>query len=639
MELPDDRARLARANESLTRELLDAYEEIDLLHTLNGIFATSADIDEMGGRLLEEAAAALRAEAAFLVYTGEGMEEIEPALRGIEADEVQAFVSVAGARLLAGEPALLDRAEAAGYAPRPLMCVPLRSPDGIFGALGLLRTPAAAPFSAGDLKAAEILAGQASAVIVRKRNLDLAYLSARLRQSNDALQALLEIGRELSRTLDLDRVLAAVVNLSSRVAAYDRAAVALKEGTRWRLRAVSGQDRIDRARPELAELERLLARLGERESDLLVEAGPDGVPQAEPPDLQRHLAAYFEQSGTRALHAIRLADEDGLLGILSFERTALPGLSERERELVAGLANQSTVALRNAQLYRQVPLLTLLEPMLARQRWLRKLPWTRRAAGAAAVVILGALAFVPFPLRIGGNAILAPARTVTVSTLVPGRLASVEVREGEQVGAGQPLAHLDDREYRLKREEAKARLAGAERLISQAEAAGDPRRAAVERGRLELLRAEVAAVDAAIAESVLRAPEAGVILTPRLRERQGERLEAGATFCTIAALDVLEAEIGVPESDASYVRRGMPAEVRLYRDPATTLRGEIRTLNPAAEERDGGIVVVARVSLPNVDRKLLPGMGGRARIVAGREPLGYCLLRRPARWVRSWIWL
>jgi len=638
MERPDDRERVARANESLTRELLDAYEEIDLLHTLNGIFATSADIDEMGGRLLEEAAAALRADAAFLVYTGEGMEQIEPALRGVEAEEVQAFVSVAGSRLLAGEPALLDRAEAEGYAPRPLLCVPLRSPDGIFGALGLLRRTDSSPFSAGDLKTAEILAGQASAVIVRKRNLDLAYLSARLRQSNDALQALLEIGRELTRTLDLDRVLAAVVNLSSRVAAYDRAAVALKDGTRWRLRAVSGQEKVDRGRPELAELERLLARLGERESDLLVEAGADGQPHVEPPDLQRHLAAYFEQSGMRALYAIRLADEDGLLGILAFERAVPPGLSERERELVAGLANQATVALRNAQLYRQVPLLTLLEPMLARQRWLRRLPWSRRAAGAAAVVVLGALAWIPFPLRVGGNAILAPARTVTVSTLVPGRLAEIEAREGDQVIAGQALARLDDREYRLRREEARTQLVAAERLIAQAEAAGDPRRAAVERERLERLQAELTAADVALAETVLRAPEAGVILTPRLRERRGERLEAGAALCTLAALDALEAEIGVPESEAAYVREGMPAEVRLYRDPAKTLHGEVHRLHPAAEERDGEIVVVARVPLTNPDGVLLPGMGGRARIVAGRGPLGYCLLRRPARWVRSWIW-
>ena len=38
----DELKRLQDTNQSLTRELLAAYEELDLLHTLASIFATSA---------------------------------------------------------------------------------------------------------------------------------------------------------------------------------------------------------------------------------------------------------------------------------------------------------------------------------------------------------------------------------------------------------------------------------------------------------------------------------------------------------------------------------------------------------------------------------------------------------------------
>ena len=44
----DELKRLQETNQSLTRELLSAYEELNLLHTLASIFATSADVDEMG---------------------------------------------------------------------------------------------------------------------------------------------------------------------------------------------------------------------------------------------------------------------------------------------------------------------------------------------------------------------------------------------------------------------------------------------------------------------------------------------------------------------------------------------------------------------------------------------------------------
>lgn len=640
MEPPDDRLRLERANQSLTRELLAAYEELDLLHTLNGIFAASADIDEMGERLVAEAVEALGAGAGFLAYTGEGMEGIAPVLRGAGADEVQAFVRIAAPRILAGAPALLDRAEAEGFAPRPLLCVPLRSPEGIFGALGLLRAAGAPPFSAGDLKAAEMLAGQASAVIVRKRNLDLTYLSERLRQSNESLRALLEISRELTATLDLERVLSAVVNLSSRLVPYDRAAIALKEGTRWRLRAVSGMPRPDRARPELAEIETLLARLGERDADLAAEAGPDGEPHLEPPELRRRVGEHFRGHGMRALYVVRLADEDGLLGVLAIERALAPCPSDRERELLGVLANQATVALRNAQLYGQVPLIGLLEPVLARRRRFAALPWPRRVAWVAgAAALLAFLVFLPVPLRIGARAVLAPARTVTVSPLVAGRVASIEVREGAAVAPGQVVARLEDRDLRLRREETRALLVASERQVQQFESAGDPRRAAVERARRERLREELRAADAALDQTVLRAPEAGVVLTPRVGERVGERIEAGDLLFQIAALDLLDAELAVPEGEAAYVLEGMSAEIRLHRDPGRTLRGTIARILPAAEERGGEVVVVARVPLRNEPGGMLPGMEGRARIVAGRRPLGYCLLRRPARWVRSWLWL
>jgi len=190
MAEPDlDPERLKEANRSLTRELLSAYEELDLVHTLSTIFATSSNVDEMGERLVAEAVASLEASAGFLAFTGAGMEEFEPVIRDASEEEVQAFVGVAASRILAGKPTLLDRAEAEGFDARPLLTVPLKSRDGIFGALGLMRPPDGTPFSAGDEKALSVLATQAASVILQKRNLDLTYLTETQNRINEGLQS------------------------------------------------------------------------------------------------------------------------------------------------------------------------------------------------------------------------------------------------------------------------------------------------------------------------------------------------------------------------------------------------------------------------------------------------------------------
>jgi len=49
----------------------------------------------------------------------------------------------------------------------------------------------------------------------------------------------------------------------------------------------------------------------------------------------------------------------------------------------------------------------------------------------------------------------------------------------------------------------------------------------------------------------------------------------------------------------------------------------------------------ARVSVPNGNGSMRPGMQGRGKISVGWRPVGYVLFRRPAMWIYSklWSWL
>src|SRR5207247_1296547 len=76
-----------------------------------------------------------------------------------------------------------------------------------------------------------------------------------------------------------------------------------------------------------------------------------------------------------------LKDEEGMLGVLLFEAKRPGFASETQRELAEILANQTTVALRNAQLYNQVPLVDALgAPSLQR----RAAEWRAEREAAAA---------------------------------------------------------------------------------------------------------------------------------------------------------------------------------------------------------------------------------------------------------------
>src|SRR5438874_13805118 len=91
----------------------------------------------------------------------------------------------------------------------------------------------------------------------------------------------------------------------------------------------------------------------------------------------------------RACYIIPLADEEGRVGILGFESSDPHFLAEAHLEMIQLLASQATVALRNASLYKEVPLIGVLQPLFDRKKTFLALDRHRRVArlvGPAAAV-------------------------------------------------------------------------------------------------------------------------------------------------------------------------------------------------------------------------------------------------------------
>jgi multidrug efflux pump subunit AcrA (membrane-fusion protein) len=78
--------------------------------------------------------------------------------------------------------------------------------------------------------------------------------------------------------------------------------------------------------------------------------------------------------------------------------------------------------------------------------------------------------------------------------------------------------------------------------------------------------------------------------------------------------------------------------VKLDGFPAETFKGTVDIVSPKSEASGDHRVYFARVTVPNPDGEMRPGMQGRAKVNTGWRPLGFVLLRKPAMWIWSLLW-
>jgi RND family efflux transporter MFP subunit len=374
-------------------------------------------------------------------------------------------------------------------------------------------------------------------------------------------------------------------------------------------------------------------------SDVNVTLQEDGQLIADRPETEEKFRTFFQETGLKAFYGALLVDEEGKLGVLGFECREPVIFDEETRDLLAILVNQATVAVRNAQLYRQVPLAGFFKPLLEKRRRLSGIPKRRRLVwGIGAAVAAIVLFLVPWRLRVAGPARVLPGHRAVVTAGVDGIVKAVLHREGDTVGRDEVIAKLEDESYVASLADARAAYQIAQSEAARARDAGDPAAVFEAQSRRDELAARIAMEEQHLAQTSLRAPAAGVIVTPRLEERVGQSLARGAELCVVADVGTVTAEVAVPERDASLVRAGQPAELKLNPYPTRTFRGAVDRVGARIREEGGERFVIAEVGLTNTDGSLKTGMVGRGKIRAGSRKIVTLLLRRPARWLYSKLW-
>ncbi|HZD31902.1 MAG TPA: GAF domain-containing protein, partial [Candidatus Angelobacter sp.] len=386
----------------------------------------------------------------------------------------------------------------------------------------------------------------------------------------EILHTLVSVSQEMASTLNQERVLEAIVNQPQRVIPYDRGAIALEERGTLRVKAISGTTQLNPSDPDVQRLQTVLRWVSGLEQQVHVSQRDGEIDDARP-ETREKFRNYFEQSNSRGFFAIPLADEEGRLGILSFESTDPDFLAEAHLEIIQVLASQATVALRNASLYKEVPFIGVLEPILEKKRKFMALEQRRRsiALGSVAAVILF-LVLVPMPMRIDGDASVAPARTDFVRADFDGVLEKVFVREGEAVQRGALLAQMQDWEQTDEVARAQAKYNAAAEEMNRALAVNDGALAGRKRVEADYWRGELERSQGRLEAAKLRAQIDGIVATPHVEDMAGKMLTAGSPVMELVDTRAVTVDVAVPERDVVLVHPGANAGVKLESFPTRT---------------------------------------------------------------------
>lgn len=631
---------------------LDTVVRLTRLFDIGRTLTAVSEMEEIHKLLVDRTQASLEVDAAYLWLPSESGEGISiAAAAGPCAEEVLEWqlppgAGVAGSVYESGEPLLIqdpdeipdaeERPDAkAGMEVLSVAAVPMAGDEGpVQGVIEIINREGEDPEIDEDVLAfLEEIARMGVVALGNARRLEAE------RRAGD-LGSLLETTQALGSSLDIGKIVYTLVHLSAKVIPFERASVGLYKGTKLELAGVSGQTIIDEKQPVMKKLHEILTWAAGLDAGCYTVMEEDGTIDTARPEIGEMMRAHFEIAGTRTFLTVPLHDEEGRLGVFALEGTAPYAFSARELEAAELLAAQATMAIRNATLFNQIPLVNVFQPWARRkQRFLSKTR-AKRAAWIAGAALAAALLFlVPVPLRVGGEARVIPEVRRPVVAEVEGRVTRVLVREGDDVHEGQVIALLDDADYRAGEEDARSRYDVARREESRLRAGGEPAVAAVESARLRGLEAELKLWQTRLERTRVRTAVSGRIATPRVEDLAGRRLEKGDLFCEVVDPSRQLVEVSVPESDAGLVEPGMPVKLKLRAFPVASYAAVVDLVGVAAHLTDDGERVFnVRARLDEMPEGLRSGMTGEAKISTGPASIARVVLRRPARWIWEIVW-
>lgn len=232
--------------------------------------------------------------------------------------------------------------------------------------------------------------------------------------------------------------------------------------------------------------------------------------------------------------------------------------------------------------------------------------------------------------RIPSIGTLISSHGVDMASQVAGIVTEIYLESGAEVEKGSKLVQLDVAVELADLASAKATLQEAE-VGFQRQADLIAKRVTSEanldtaRAKRDTAVAAVNKIEAVIAQKTIKAPVSGRLGIRKVE--RGQYVSAGMNLVTLQQLDPIRVDFPMPEQFISKLRVGQKLEVTIDTYPGEVFKGEIESLDARVAQDTRTLLV--RGSLPNGQRKLLPGMFANVVVLAG-EPRDVVTVPRTA---------
>ncbi|MCJ7598367.1 MAG: efflux RND transporter periplasmic adaptor subunit [Methyloceanibacter sp.] len=222
--------------------------------------------------------------------------------------------------------------------------------------------------------------------------------------------------------------------------------------------------------------------------------------------------------------------------------------------------------------------------------------------------------------RVHSIGTLVAIEGVEVAPQLGGTVINYFFDSGQEVTQGEKLVQLD-----ISVEEAD--LVSAEATLHEADLDRERQASLVQKGAVsqaildtstakrDSAAAAMARIEAIIAQKTITAPFTGKLGLRRVEK--GQYVSPGQAMVWLQALDLIWVDFPVAESEVAKFKIGSKIELTVDTYPGEVFKGEVEALD-ARLSQDARTLMV-RGTLPNPERRLLPGMFANTAVLAG-EP-------------------
>ena len=276
-------------------------------------------------------------------------------------------------------------------------------------------------------------------------------------------------------------------------------------------------------------------------------------------------------------------------------------------------------------------------PMGTWRRLLNKLGLGSTFLAAVALSLVLLVAVWPTHYPISCTALVQPLQQRLVATPFEATLLEAHVKPGDSVTAGQVLVVLDGRPLRLELESIESEIQQASKQNHSALATGKIAEAQQAALKVRQMSRRRDLISDRLNRLQVISPIDGVIVSGELDRYVGSPLQTGQTLVEVAPLERMAIEIEIPEHEIGYVAPDADVRIKISAIGGRSIRQPLDDLYPSAEVREDRNVFIGRIEIDNPDRRLRPGMRGKATTYGPLRPLAWSWVRGASERVIWWL--